>query len=799
MIENQYSLESFQEEIEIEYPRIVSSVFRRCRTERSGDLGSRHKSLIDLAEIFIKFLGITQVQECRQKVHDLKSRLPQKSKTLEFLERPSMGGWMGLLRILCNIDINEEATYWTHKISSWYSAGKTDENRSIIEALDDIEGVRTNPKSGVPHAEILNGLVNYRNKQFAHAANFRRDQLRRRIQLLEPILAYLLQSASFLKEMDLIYVNRAEISESDQWLIHGTQMDGVTEEPVHVLSDEKLSLKEVYLCRVQEGEIQDIPVSLTPFILRKTNQETNTEELFVYNDAWRTRLEYISYESGAHYYHEELHKDLEELIDLQLHSGKEEREYESLSEEERSEYADRYFKRAMVHREEGRYEDAIEFLEHSAQLDRRATTFFEIAKLQNKLDDPTDSILQTVQNALEIRPDYEEAISFQRQLQEEAHSTSEEDTSDTSDDAEEPAKEHVLEAPTILHACMPHSIRGYTRSAVITALVVWFLGSAGLEYASGNFWYLASLGLQFVFCCLAVLGTYARDMLLNMRAPLSLQLDNMRLDRFERWYDQHLENIFGKFRFNSNGNLDVYGSYQEEKLYHTFGIAWAIVFTAGGFILSGSYQIDHVLVKVKRLVDWTLVIIGSWPGLRLFVMTTNMVLDFSSLSLRPSLTKMSDEGVNAFGPLLVYITLLVSVAFEVYLGIAFILVDYQEYWDFVCFGVGSFAFATWSILLPFSVHYTMVNAKKKVVNRYKSTIEKSFNEFMDNPNEKNLDRYEWLMRQRKVVDQVVTWPLNGLQSFVIISCNLLVFGSLGLYVLHRLNYIDKFLAFLGGA
>jgi len=284
-----------------------------------------------------------------------------------------------------------------------------------------------------------------------------------------------------------------------------------------------------------------------------------------------------------------------------------------------------------------------------------------------------------------------------------------------------------------------------------------------------------------------------------MKAPLSLQLDNMRLARFERWYDQHLDNIFGKFHFKDNGNLNIYRSYREEKIYHTVGIIWTIIFTLGGFILSGSYKIDGYLIRMKRFFDWTLVIIGSWPGIRLFVMATNMVLGFSSLSLKPSLTKMSDEGVNAFGPLLVYITLLVSVALEVYIGIAFILVDYKEYWDFVCFGIGSVIFAIWSILLPLSVHYTMVNAKKKVVNRYKSSIEKSFNKFMDNPNEKNLDRYEWLMRQRKVVDQVVTWPLNGAQSFAIILCNILVFGSLGLYVLHRLNYMDEFLTLLSGA
>jgi len=283
-----------------------------------------------------------------------------------------------------------------------------------------------------------------------------------------------------------------------------------------------------------------------------------------------------------------------------------------------------------------------------------------------------------------------------------------------------------------------------------------------------------------------------------MKAPLSLQLDNMRLERFERWYDQHLEYIFGKFYFRKNGNLDIYKSYKEERLYHTLGILWAVVATLAGFILSESYQVDRTLMGAKRFVDWTFIIVGSWPGGRLFVMTTNLVLEFSRLSIKPSLTKMSNEGVHSFGSLIVNITLLISTAIEVYIGIAFILVDAQEYWDFVFFGIGAVVFAIWNVLLPLALRYTMLSSKRKIVNRYKSSIEKSFKNFLDNPNKKSLDRYEWLMRQRRIVDQVVTWPLSWGQSFVIIACNVLVFGSIGLYVLHRLNYMNEFFGLISG-
>jgi len=78
--------------VESSYPTPIASVFRRCRVASKEDLGGRHKNLVDLFEVFTKFLCIVQLQEARQKIPNLKDRLPQKEKTLQFLKRPSLGG-----------------------------------------------------------------------------------------------------------------------------------------------------------------------------------------------------------------------------------------------------------------------------------------------------------------------------------------------------------------------------------------------------------------------------------------------------------------------------------------------------------------------------------------------------------------------------------------------------------------------------------------------------------------------------------------------------------------------------------
>ena len=68
--------------VEGSYPNPIATVFRKCRTARREDIGGRHKNLIDLFEVFVKFLCVVQLQEARRVIPDLKDRLPQKEKTL---------------------------------------------------------------------------------------------------------------------------------------------------------------------------------------------------------------------------------------------------------------------------------------------------------------------------------------------------------------------------------------------------------------------------------------------------------------------------------------------------------------------------------------------------------------------------------------------------------------------------------------------------------------------------------------------------------------------------------------------
>mgnify|MGYP006934463088 CR=1 FL=1 len=115
------TFEDLQQRIEQEYPRVIAGVFRKCRVEKTEDLGGQHKNLIDLFEALLQFLCVVELQECRAQLSSLKVRLPQKEKTLEFLERPSTGGWMSLLRTLSKLDLTDQSVPWMNQISTWFS------------------------------------------------------------------------------------------------------------------------------------------------------------------------------------------------------------------------------------------------------------------------------------------------------------------------------------------------------------------------------------------------------------------------------------------------------------------------------------------------------------------------------------------------------------------------------------------------------------------------------------------------------------------------------------------------------
>ena len=156
---NKLTFESVKISVEGSFPTPIATVFRKCRIGSRDDLGGRHKNLIDLFEVLVKFLCIVLLQEARQLIPNLQEVLPQREKTLEFLKRPSLGRWVGLLRILCNLQTGDRQPQWMNLISDYYTQPKNPANTEILGLLNQIEGIKFETRTKTPNAEICNALA----------------------------------------------------------------------------------------------------------------------------------------------------------------------------------------------------------------------------------------------------------------------------------------------------------------------------------------------------------------------------------------------------------------------------------------------------------------------------------------------------------------------------------------------------------------------------------------------------------------------------------------------------------------
>jgi tetratricopeptide (TPR) repeat protein len=779
------TFEDIKTEVETRYVRPIANVFRRSRIMGQDDLGGYHKCFIDIFEVLIKFICIVYIQEARKIIPNLKERLPQKEKTLEFLRRPSLGGWISFLRILCNIELGNVKPIWIDKIQNWYHEPKNAVNYEVPLLFDQLEGINYEKRTKTPNAEICNALVSYRNKFLAHAANIRPEELKRRFPLLEKIMAYLLKSLSILGEMILFHTKKIEVAEDNkQWSIQASNLIGVSEEPVTFICQDKLDLSDIYLAESIDEKTKKPPISLGPFLIWHVNEELKRPEIYFYNEAWRTKLEYLSYYSGSYYYHKELHSGFKDLITLKLKPGMEEDTYRFMSPEDRAGQAEKYFKRAILLEEQERLEDAIETLEQSAEYERRPETFLAMAKIQSKLGDPSEAVKQTLQNCLDLEPDNKGAITLYAEL--ETQKEKKQKIPSISDE-----RPDQIKYSTFFHALTPSRFRNHAKIFWFMLLFVWYMFSGIIEYTSGFKEDILSIVTIYIFTIIVVETVITLSSIYKrLYIPLSLQLDSMRLARFQKWFDAKSEAIFGKYVYQGS-KFKLMESFKREKFYYLLLILFVLTLSISAFLVTTSQRFP-LLLMVTRCVGIVLFIIVAFPGVRFIIASTIFVYDYSRLSLKPMLTKINDDGIRSFGRILTSTIIRVAIAYSTLWISAFILIKMSAYYDFLFLGMTTILCSIWSIGLPLTLSHVARESKIKAVHEYSSHIEQAFKNFLKSPNESSLNKYKWLLNNQQVIRKIPIWPLSFKQSLLVIVSNLFLLAVDALYISLRLDLLQLF-------
>jgi hypothetical protein len=762
-------LDSIKALVEGEYPLPIAAVFRRVRTTRQEDLGGRSKGLFDLVEVFLKLICMVALQEARLHTPHLRDLLPQKEKTLEFLRHPSLGGWLGLLRVLVTLREPTATARFLPAVTEWLQRPPDAEGRALLAALQERLDTPTLGRVASASAELCALVVQYRNRH-AHGGGVDGAALR----TLEAAIVYLLDGARFLRQLPLVYADRVELGRDNRWLVHALRLSGLGEEPEQIETAIRPERSEVYLW----GPEGSTPVPLAPFVLWQPDPATGRGDVFLYNGAGRTKLDYVAHATGTFYYHRELHRSLEELLSLRLHAETEDDPNRQLSPEQRSAAAENHRKLALFHLGQGRLEDAVEELEHATGYERRAETFLELARAQAALGDPPEAVLHSLEQCLDLEPAHAEAHRLRVEvLQAEGGWPA------------QPVVEPNATAPdlTFFEALTPARLRGFASAWWSGLVLAWYSISAGLSLAWGRSEEVLANALQCVFVLAVVaMGVQGPRRLRGLQDSLALQLHALRLDRFRQMFDEHMLRICGRFVLR-DGRLDLGATVSGEPRYHAGFLAWLMALVGSCLVLTRSFDSPAWLLA-KRTLDYGLLMMVVFPVARYALGTAAFVHRFADLSLKPMLSRMSDDGIRSFASLQTLHSSLVLIAYPAYWALAALVVTGSVPLDLFFLAVTTLLASSATVFVPLQLRRALRLARARLVQTYSSHIDQALREFLETPVEANRERYAWLLQNQSLLERIPVWPLSWPQTlYSVVASNLVILGVDVWYTLRRLG------------
>lgn len=781
------TLKSIKNDVANLYPQPIASVVFKYLQTRDTDLGGRLKNLLDLFESILIFLSVITLQEARANLKNLKERLPEREKTLAFLKHPSDGGWMSLLRALCSLQDETAYLNITKKVTQFIKQPKNSSNKEILADAKDL-GVNYEKRSSVPIEEIFNILITFRNKRFAHAANIKDNKAKEKLlSTLEKLLTYLLKTANFLTELEIIHTDQVEINEKEEYVIHGTNLKGIHKEKKELnIGARKCCKNELYLCFLSDSEKTIELIPLGPFMLWMNLPGTSDYESYMYSDSLRTKLEYTSYESGNRYYHRELQKDFEDLISLRLKPLSDEEAFLNLTAEERAYKAEEFFKIATFKRGSGLLEEALEILEQSLAYQRSPETFILIAEIQQELHDPREAVLRMVENALEIEPSSERALQLRYKVNTEESPNKASEIMDITNRWDRPI--------TILDVLCPKRYRHSPIAFWSLFFFFYYSVSALIHFSFGKMNLVAASTLCLVWLLFALIYNFGGACIIRDAYPLlSLQLGNMRPERFKKWYDSYVTMIYGSYVHGDE--ISFWQTIRKEKIFYIFLAMWtpAGIFAA----LKVTESLQHSPTFVFNTVwTYTPIIFLFVYGSRYAIITTLLIFNFSRLPIKPVLTKLGVEGMSAFSNILSFFLSISVILIAIWWTVCYLVVTASGFVDFYFLSIISACFLFWSLGVPIVMRVTAAASKKLTAFRYSVTVEEAFTKFLETPDQVNYDRYHWLLKSTNVIKNISTWPLTKSMTLGIITANIFIFLINVWYVLIRLNKWQAFVSYI---
>jgi GTPase SAR1 family protein len=431
-------------------------------------------------------------------------------------------------------------------------------------------------------------------------------------------------------------------------------------------------------------------------------------------------------------------------------------------------------------------------------LERKADKLRKTAKSGNKNDkamlelgDDKEYILNNLEYAFELDPENKEAIKLRTVLE----------NYDVNASPEMSSINDVREKNyTLFDIIIPKKYHAYALSIWLVFIVIFFLASALLLYYlednTESLNYISPIFMLFQ-AVIIVIGLYiTRNNYLDAYYGLVGQLKNMRMERFNEWFNITYKKLFGFFEDASKSEyirLDV----QREKPFILFAFFIVAVFTFTAFRAQHLYAMPYYAIAI-HLIDNLVLWIIMTPVIRSIVYSTLFIKEYSSHDLFPIVSVAGNNGFERLKKLYLVDLSLVLLFYTINLSWNLVIIKEKEYLDFVGIGYEVIIFFYWAILTPLFIKRALKLSKDALFFDYVIHLKQSYREFVRNPNEAQLTKLQWLKENAKQLEELPARLFSFSQKiFLFVAFNILAFGAL-IYFSVRLGVFNSLLSYIYG-
>ena len=311
-----------------EYPYPIARSYYRAY-KQTRDETQIHDFLMDLYEVTVKYMAVLAMCQYISEGGGDQTI----SDSLQALERPSLGNWVGWMRDIINYYARQKKPLVVSEMVACLNE-KYREGSALLTGYNELKMiVATQMNRGdnkqvqvVTTREFLELLLQYRNGT-AHGAKLSGYEREKVVNVLSPAMEELLGHMDFLTRYRLIWVNSVQRAggRTRQYEHYVTDLTGnypsQVRDPYMMTNDEAIP-EQLYINAADQE--YSPALNLHPLLIYYNCPKCNTDQTFVLQEGNDTKLSYLSYQCGHQFspttYVDDL-KALRESVTLGLSSG----------------------------------------------------------------------------------------------------------------------------------------------------------------------------------------------------------------------------------------------------------------------------------------------------------------------------------------------------------------------------------------------------------------------------------------------------------------------------------------------